>query len=81
MSPSCGEATLDLTGEVCPYTFVRARLRLEELALGAVLTIEGDHEPARINLPRSARAWGQEVLAVEDAGPGRWRIVIRKLVG
>jgi len=75
-----GEPALDLTGEVCPYTFVRARLALEELALGALLVIEGDHPPARINVPRSAAAWGQEVVTVEDAGPGRWRIVLRKRV-
>ena len=75
-----GEPVLDLTGEVCPYTFVRARLALEELPLGALLVLEGDHPPARLNVPRSARAWGQEVVAVEDAGPARWRIVLRKLV-
>ena len=75
-----GEPALDLTGEVCPYTFVRARLALEELPLGALLVIEGDHAPARLNIPRSARAWGQEVVVVEDAAPARWRIVVRKLV-
>ena len=79
-SSSSGDAALDLTGEVCPYTFVRARLALEELPLGATLTIEGDHAPARTNVPRSARAWGQEVVTVDDVGPGRWRIVLRKLV-
>lgn len=73
-------ARLDLTGEVCPYTFVRARLALEELPLGATLVIEGDHPPARLNVPRSAAAWGQEVVAVEDAGADRWRIVLRKRV-
>ena len=71
---------LDLRGEVCPYTFVAARLALEELPLGATLTIEGDHAPARTNVPRSARAWGQEVVTVDDVAPGRWRIVLRKLV-
>ncbi|HVV83809.1 MAG TPA: sulfurtransferase TusA family protein [Kofleriaceae bacterium] len=79
-SSSSGEATLDLTGEVCPYTFVRTRLALEELPLGATLVVEGDHAPARVNVPRSARAWGQEVVSVDDAGPGRWRIVLRKAV-
>jgi tRNA 2-thiouridine synthesizing protein A len=73
-------ATLDLTGEVCPYTFVRTRLALEELPLGALLIVEGDHPPARVNVPRSARAWGQEVVTVDDASTGRWRVVLRKLV-
>lgn len=72
--------TLDLCGEVCPYTFVRTRLRLEELALGAVLTVVVDYEPAVKNIPRSAREWGQAVLGVEPAGDQRWRIRLRKEV-
>jgi tRNA 2-thiouridine synthesizing protein A len=72
------EETLDLTGEVCPFTFVRTKLRLEELPRGAVLRVVVDHEPAARNVPRSTKAWGQSVLSVEAAGPGRWVIVIRK---
>ena len=68
---------LDLGGEVCPYTFVRAKLRLEELPLGARLDVLVDHPPAADNVPRSLRAEGQEVLAV-TAEPGRWRIAVCK---
>jgi len=68
-----------LQGEVCPYTFVRARLALEELPIGARLRVVVDHEPARRNVPRSARAWGQEVASVSEAGPP-WVIEIVKKV-
>jgi TusA-related sulfurtransferase len=68
---------LDLAGEVCPYTFVRAKLRLEELPLGARLDVLVDHPPAADNVPRSLRAEGQEVLAV-TAENGRWRIAVCK---
>ncbi len=71
---------LDLSGEVCPYTFVRTRLALEALPLGASLAIVVDHEPARRNLPRSAIEWGQEITAVEEVAPGRWLIVVVKRV-
>ena len=74
------DATLDLTGEVCPYTFVRTRLALEGLPIGAVLDVVVDHEPARRNVPRSAIDWGQEVAAIVDDGPGRWRIRVIKRV-
>ncbi len=77
-SPS-GEA-LDLSGEVCPYTFVRTRLALEALPLGAELTVTLDHPPAARNVPRSARAWGQEVVAVDEPAPGRWQVRIVKRV-
>ena len=79
--PGSGEdaaAELDLRGEVCPYTFVRARLALEPLPLGAALTIVIDHPPARRNLPRSLADWGQEVeLVAGDAAPWRLRVVKR----
>jgi tRNA 2-thiouridine synthesizing protein A len=70
---------LDLTGEVCPYTFVRTKLRLEELPLGAELHVVVDHAPAVESVPRSLRAEGQEVLSVAPEADGRrWRIVAVK---
>jgi tRNA 2-thiouridine synthesizing protein A len=68
---------LDLSGEVCPYTFVRTKLRLEELPLGTELHILVDHAPAADNVPRSLRAEGQQVVSVA-AEDGRWRIVAVK---
>jgi tRNA 2-thiouridine synthesizing protein A len=69
--------TLDLAGEVCPYTFVRAKLRLEELPLGAELHIFVDHAPAAENVPRSLVAEGQEIVSITPQG-ARWRIVTIK---
>ena len=77
MPPSSGDE-LDLRGEVCPYTFVRTRLALEAMALGSVLAVLVDHEPATRNIPRSAREWGQEVAAVEPVGDRLWRITLVK---
>jgi tRNA 2-thiouridine synthesizing protein A len=77
--------TLDLAGEVCPYTFVRTKLRLEELPVGAELHILVDHAPAAENVPRSLVAEGQAVVSIaregvaEGAAQGaRWRIVVIK---
>jgi tRNA 2-thiouridine synthesizing protein A len=71
---------------VCPFTFVRAKLALEALPIGATLRVVVDHEPAVKNLPRSAAEWGQEVLgatrlpeAAADDRP-RWAIDLRKRV-
>jgi tRNA 2-thiouridine synthesizing protein A len=77
-SPSGEVTVLDLGGEVCPYTFVRTRLALEDLPMDARLDVLVDHEPARRNVPRSAAEWGQEVVSVEEVTPGRWRIALRK---
>ncbi len=69
---------LDLSGEVCPFTFVRTKLRLEELPLGARLAVVVDHPPASRSVPRGATAEGQLVVSVrEEPGP-RWRILLEK---
>ena len=65
---------LDLCGELCPFTFVRTKLALEDMPLGARLRVIVDHEPATRNIPRSAREWGQEVLGVTQLADRRWAI-------
>jgi len=70
--------TLDLRGEVCPYTFIRSKLALEEMAVGEVLKSIVDFEPSARNVPRSMQGEGQEVLAVKEVGPHVWEIYVRK---
>ena len=73
------DATVDLRGEICPFTFVRTKLALEALPIGGVLRVLIDHEPATRNIPRSAAEWGQEVLGVAG-GPHTWAIDLRRRV-
>ena len=69
--------TLDLHGEVCPYTFVKTKLALEQLAPGEELLVVVDHAPASRNVPRACREDGHEVLFVEEDA-GAWKIRVRK---
>jgi tRNA 2-thiouridine synthesizing protein A len=71
---------IDLCGELCPFTFVRTKLALEELPMGALLRVIVDHEPATRNIPRSATEWGQEVLGVTTLSARTWAIDLRKRV-
>ncbi len=59
---------IDITGEVCPMTFVRTKLRLERMQPGEILAVRlrGD-EPLR-NVPRAARDEGHAILAIEADG-------------
>lgn len=68
-----------MRGEVCPFTFVRAKLALEQLPFGATLRVLVDHEPATRTIPRSATEWGQEVIGVTPLD-GHWAIDLRKRV-
>ena len=72
------DRTLDIRGQVCPMTFVRAKLAIEKLATGEVLEIVVDHRPASVNVPRSMEHEGQTVLRVERCGETLWRICVRK---
>jgi tRNA 2-thiouridine synthesizing protein A len=71
---------LDIRGEVCPFTFVRTKLALEALPIGAHLRVITDHEPASRNIPRSATEWGQEVVGVVPLSAGIWAIDLRRRV-
>ena len=70
--------TLDLRGEVCPYTFVKSKLAIEEMEPGQVLRVIVDHEPATKNVPRSMENEGNEVLEVARMDGLAWQIVVRK---
>jgi TusA-related sulfurtransferase len=72
--------SIDLCGELCPFTFVRTKLALEQLPIGAALRVIVDHEPATRNIPRSATEWGQEVMAVTALSARTWAIDLRKRV-
>ena len=67
------DASIDITKEVCPMTYVRVKLALERLEPGQTLEVRltGD-EPTR-NVPRSAREEGHLVL---EQTPGR--LVLQK---
>lgn len=71
------DRTIDIRGEVCPYTFVKSKLALEELESGQILEIILDHDPAVENVPRSMEADGHKVLSVKRVGKD-WQILVRK---
>lgn len=54
---------LDLRGVLCPMTWVRARVVLEEMAAGERLELRLDAGEPLESVPRSARDEGHEVRA------------------
>lgn len=65
---SMPDATLDITREVCPMTYVRVKLALERLATGQTLEVRLSGDEPQRNVPRSAKEEGHRVLEQE---PGR----------
>ncbi len=69
---------LDITGEICPMTFVRTRLALDRLSPGeTLLVLLRGEEPTR-NVPGSAEALGHAILALETDAAGLTRLLLRR---
>lgn len=71
------DVDLDLRGVICPYNFVKTKLKLETMEPGQVLSVlldEGD--PIR-NVPRSVENEGHTVLAQERLEKV-YRVLIRR---
>ena len=70
---------LDITAQVCPMTFVRARLALERLGAGQRLEIRLNSGEPLENLPRSLAELGYRVVSLApEAGGGVHRLVVAK---
>ena len=68
---------LDLRGVICPYNFVKTKLKLEQMETGEVLAVILDEgEPIR-NVPESVRSEGHSVLRQEPLA-GAFRVIIQK---
>lgn len=68
---------LDLRGVICPYNFVKTKLKLDTMRTGEVLAvILDDGEPIR-NVPQSVENEGHAVLTQEPFGKSH-RVLIQK---
>ncbi|CBE68088.1 conserved protein of unknown function [Candidatus Methylomirabilis oxygeniifera] len=70
--------SLDLKGEVCPYTFVKTKLALEELQSGQVLRVIVDNPGSAANVPRSLHSEGHVVVDVTQLNDTDWAITVKK---
>ena len=60
------DETVDITDKVCPLTFVKTKVALEELDDGEVIAIRmNDGEPVQ-NVPRSVKEEGHQILKLVD---------------
>lgn len=67
-TPDAADQAIDITGEVCPMTFVRTKLRLERMRPGEVLSVRLRGEEPLRNVPRAAREEGHIILGIVADG-------------
>lgn len=71
------DVELDLRGVICPYNFVKTKLKLETMAEGQVLAVLLDDGDPIKNVPHSVANEGHTVLAQDRVGAG-YRVLIRR---
>lgn len=70
---------VDITDVVCPVTFVKAKVALEELDEGQILSIRmNDGEPVQ-NVPRSIKEEGHQILKLDDNEDGTYTLYVKKV--
>ena len=68
---------VDITDKVCPLTFVKAKVAIDELDDGQILAVRmNDGEPVQ-NVPRSLKDEGHQILKLYDNEDGTYTLLVR----
>lgn len=68
---------LDLRGVICPYNFVKTKIKLETMDEGSILAVLLDGGDPIKNVPLSIQNEGHQVMKEEEIGKS-FRIIIKK---
>ncbi|MDR1658125.1 MAG: sulfurtransferase TusA family protein [Deltaproteobacteria bacterium] len=72
------DSTVDITEVVCPVTFVKVKVALDDLEPGQILSVRlNDGEPVE-NVPRSLKDEGHRVLKLSANGDGTYNLLVEK---
>jgi tRNA 2-thiouridine synthesizing protein A len=71
------DAELDLRGVICPYNFVKTKLKLETMDAGQTLAVILDDGDPIKNVPRSVNDDGHTVL-LQEPWAQAYRVIIQK---
>jgi tRNA 2-thiouridine synthesizing protein A len=71
------DAELDLRGVICPYNFVKTKLKLEAMDQGQMLSVLLDDGDPIKNVPSSVSNEGHTIVS-QDCVEGSYRVLIRR---
>lgn len=74
------DKNLDIRGEVCPYTLVKAKLGVESIEVGQIIEIILDYPEASQSIPKAMSNYGHSVLKVDKINSKEWIIQVKKEV-
>lgn len=78
MSEYAPDLFIDITDVVCPMTFVKAKVAIEELEDGQILEVKMNEGEPLLNVPRSFKEEGHKVLNVINNNDGTFTVLVEK---
>lgn len=78
MSKYIPDQFVDITDVVCPITFVKAKVAIEELEDGQILSIRLNEGEPILNIPRSFKEEGHKVVSVTRNEDGTYTLLVEK---
>ena len=70
---------VDITDVVCPVTFVKAKVALEELDDGQILAVRMNNGEPVQNVPRSIKEEGHQILKLDTNDDGTYTLFVKKV--
>ena len=70
--------TIDITDVVCPVTYVKVKVELEDMEPGQVLSVRLNSGDALQTVPRSLKNDGHRVFDVTDNEDGTYTILVER---
>lgn len=71
------DQSIDITREICPMTFVKTKLKLENMTSGQILEVTLREGEPLSNLPKSVEQEGHKVLDIHKEEP-YYKILIER---
>lgn len=71
-------ATVDITAETCPMTYVRTRVALAQLLPGQLLQVRLCGRDPEISVPANARRQGHAIIGSEKTSDGATLLYLRR---
>jgi len=71
--------TLDARGLSCPMPILRSMKAIKKIRINQVLEILTTDPGSKTDIPKWARATGQELIASEERGPEDHRFLVKRL--
>ena len=69
---------IDLLDEICPMTFVKTKLAIEQLNPGERIKVIFNSQEAKTNVPKSLSEVNHKIIAIKNINNKKFYIIIEK---